>query len=472
MTDRGRPSAVASASPVRGRRRRFIGCLAVPAALLVVVLIATVAVHGLRSGRYVLFPEVSTTPAWSARGLPGTTVGAWWTPEVVVHASQAGLRALSPVDGTELWRWEAEGTVCGMSEEVDDRFGVLLLEGPTEDPDPVADAPARTCDVVVGVDLVDGRRAWRTDPLFGSGTGAEPFPDGSQTVVGEQVLVRVGARLWGFDRRTGQELWHRDEFDVEGTRCPAVDLLPRSPDAVVVATDCGLGGPVTVHVTDTTTGEDASAFVFPRGDAQPNITSVGRTHVVAADPIHVRVDLGHAYGPGRGYGSGDQAPGSARAHTLVFGDDGTLRRTLDIEHAFDTRSDTDPFVLVVDGVVYSSTRNTSCSNSVHAHDLATGEHLWETRMSGSGHEATAVLDDRLLVLRGGTAPYGECSLLAPERTWQLYALDTVTGRERPLSPQMGDLHHPSASGAWWHDGRVFLLQHRAGEDSGGIVALH
>ena len=471
MADREHPPAVPAASPGPGCRRRLVGCLAVPVALLVVVLIATVAVQGLRSGRYVPFPEVSATPAWSARGSPGATVGVWWTPEAIVHASEEGLLALSPVDGAELWRWEADGVVCGMSEEADGRFGVLLLEGPTEEPEPSADVPARACDVVVGVDLVEGRRAWRTDPLFGSGTEEEPFPDGSQTVVGEQVLVRVGARLWGLDRRTGQELWHRDEFGVEGTRCPAVDLLPRSPDAVVVATDCGIGEAVTVHVTDTATGEDGSAFVFPRGDAQPNITSVDRTRVVAADPIHVRVDFGHAYGPDREHEPGDQVPGSVRAHTLVFDDDGTLRRTLDIEHAFDTRSHTDPFVLVVDGVVYSSTRNTSCSNSVHAHDLATGEHLWETRMSGSGHEATAVLDDRLLVLRGGTAPYGECSLLTPERNWQLYALDTTTGREWPLSPQMDGLHHPGASGVWWHDGRVFLLQHRMREDSGEVVAL-
>jgi hypothetical protein len=51
-------------------------------------------------------------------------------------------------------------------------------------------------------------------------------------------------------------------------------------------------------VTDPATGEDADALEFPRGESNPNQDTVGRAFLVATDPIHVRVNLGHFEGAG------------------------------------------------------------------------------------------------------------------------------------------------------------------------------
>ncbi|WP_393916617.1 outer membrane protein assembly factor BamB family protein [Halostreptopolyspora alba] len=472
-----------------GCRRRTIGCVLVPAAVVLAVILVIATVSALRSGRIVPFPELRGESLWASEGLPGDTRGGWDTGETLVYGSDGGLVAFSPEDGDERWRMEPDSPVCAMSEDTAGDVGVLLLEGntaredvptpaPEDDPDVTPEAAAEdearsddedeasgmSCDVAVAVDTTTGQELWRSDPLAQTDLDTVDayllFSRGSQIEpVGEHVVVRLGGRMVALDH-DGEEVWRDDGVGAPDTDCPATDLLPRDDSSVVLAGDCGIDEPVTVRVVDVAAGESATAFEFDRGESQPNKDRVAGTSLVAADPIHVRVDFGHADPPPRGGELlGEPEGGSLWVRTIGFDDDGSVR------HALPLHGET-PSV-VENGRIYSTTDN-SCANEVRAYDLATGEREWATEIRDMNPRVMDVDDGRLLVTREGLR--WDCALFKPDRDAQYSAVDIDTGQEEIISPQVGTGFIGDFT-AWWRDGRVYVLREHIHDVAGGIAAV-
>ncbi|NYH55769.1 outer membrane protein assembly factor BamB [Nocardiopsis arvandica] len=469
----------ASRSPTpshRGCRRWFLGCLVVPLSVLLVAVLVLSIVKGLQNGHIAPFAEIQGSPLWSAEGTEGEVVGGWATTEAAIYGAEGGLTALDTETGDELWRLDLPGTVCGMSDEALDGFGVVLLEGDTEEeagPDE-EDAPARSCDVALLVDTTTGEEVWRTDPLADEAfeQAGLLFSSGSRSEqVGDQVLVRAGGELVGLDGGSGEELWRRGEFRAGEALCPAADFLARRATEVVVVADCGIDGSVTVHVADAATGEDVSAFEFPRGRSQPNMDSVRRTRLVATDPVHVAIDLGHHFGAGsEGYAPDSDGEPHENEPVLAFDDDGTLRHEIDVGASIFGPPSRESAFVVDDGRLYTNSTNPSCTNDIRAHDLDTGELLWETGVGDPGPQVVDVRDDKLLVMLDGDGSFGECSMLGPEWDWQLYTMDTATGQEEPLSAPLAGVRQPRATELWWRGDRIFQLEHPIGDGPGEMTA--
>ncbi|MFE3455956.1 PQQ-binding-like beta-propeller repeat protein [Nocardiopsis aegyptia] len=466
--------ASTGAAPKRGCLRWFTGCLIVPGAVVLVFVLVTSVRSGISEGHVVFSPEVRGTLLWSVDGPTGEVVGGWRTEEVLVHGAGGGVTAVNTGDGEERWRLEPTETVCGMSDEARDGFGVLLLEGDIEEepegpddeeggraPDP-EESPARSCDTALLVDTDSGEEIWRTGPLADEDV-ADPdllFSRGSGVIqVGDQALVRVGGELVGLDAASGEELWRRGPLTAGEASCPAADFLARNASEVVIVADCGVDESITVHVADPATGQDISAFEFPRGRSSPNTDAVGHASLVATNPIHVHVNLGHRGGAGsEGHEPDQDNGGSQEAHpVLAFDDDGRLRNELDITNTLSTTTPQQNLYLVDDGRIYTSTDNTSCTNDVRAHDLDTGELVWETAISDPGLSLIDVRDGRLLVMLDGDGSFGECHMLGRAWDWQLYTLDTDTGADSPLSPPLPDLRQPHASDLWWAEDQILQV---------------
>ncbi len=471
----------------KGCMRWFLGCLVLPLGLLLIIaLVLTVALR-VSNGHVVFFPELRTDVAWDAEGTPGAVVGGWSADGVMVFVSEGGLAGLDPDSGDELWRLEPEDPVCGMAGTAADGVGVVLLEGDIEASSVsgiddsrlehlTKDGPAFACDVALAVDLGSGTELWRSDALaaadsahaallFSADPGAEP--------VGGQVLVRVGGELVGLDQGSGDQLWRDDAFGegTEGTDgCPVTDFLLRGESEVVVATDCGIDSSVGVHVIDPATGRSTHAFEFPRGDSQPNMDGVESARLVAADPIHLRLDLGHTYGVGEGYEPDLDTPGRNRIAVVGFGDDGSVLHELGIYDLFGGAGSSKQLFTVDQGRLYSTTDNPSCSNDVRAHDLSTGDLLWETTIGDPSLNVIDVRDDRLLVMLDGDGSFGECSMFGRDWEWQFYTVDTTTGEASPLSRPITDLQQPEPTDLWWHGDRMFQTERSYGDRPGHMIA--
>lgn len=468
----------------KGCGRLLLGCLVLPLAVLLVLVLVLTVVSRVRSGHVVFFPEMRPNVAWSTEGTPGEVVGGWSTDDVMVYVSEGGLAGLAPESGDELWRLEPEGAVCGMAGDTADGTGVVLLEGDIEaSTGPgiseerldhlTKDGPAYSCDVALAVDLGSGEELWRTGALadggsaetallFSHGSGAEP--------VGDQVLVRVGGELVGLDQGSGTRLWRDAAFAEGEDDCPVADFLARDDTEVVVAADCGIDEPVHVHVIDPATGAGVSAFEFPRGQSQPNMDHVGRTRLVAADPIHIRVDLGHTHGAGGGYEPDTDPPRRNSTPTLGFDDDGDVLHEIGVHDLFPSSGSQKKLFTVEGDRLYSATDGNGCSNDLQAHDLGTGELLWETGISDPALNLIGVRDGRLLVMLDGDGSFGECSMFSRDWEWQFYTVSTETGEAEPLSPPVTNLRQPEGTDLWWHGDRMFHLERSYGDGPGRMVA--
>ncbi|MEU3018755.1 PQQ-binding-like beta-propeller repeat protein [Nocardiopsis sp. NPDC007018] len=445
-----------------GCQRWFLGCLVVPLCAVLVLALVLFVGKGFREGHLLLNPEVAGNTAWSVEGLPGEVVGGWASDAAVVYATEDGITAVDVGEGAERWRLEPSEAVCAMAQESRGGVGVFLVEGETEPDDVEGEEEVRSCDTALLVDLDSGEEVWRAGPLADAeGARAELlFSRGSGVAhVGDRVLVRAGGELVGLDAASGEESWRRGSLRAEGVACPAADFMDRGEGEVVVVGDCGADESVTVHVVSPVTGEDVSAFAFERGRSGPKVDAVGATSLVAAEPIHVRVDLGHR----RGFGSGGYDPeeeaGQARERqpVLAFDDDGRVRNELVVSGLFPVGGgEARPFV-VRDGLLYSSTDHSSCSNEVRAHDLETGELVWETALGDPGVSVVGVREGRLLVMLDGVGSFGECHMLGPGWDWQLYALDAATGEAAPVSPPLR-ARQPRASELWWVGGGVVQVE--------------
>lgn len=466
--------AYSGAAPERGCLRWFIGCLLAPVSVVLVFILVITFRNGIHEGHIVLSPEVRGVLLWSAQGPAGEVAEGWRTGGVLVYGAEGGVMAVDTGNGGERWRLEPSETVCGMSDEARGGFGVVLLEGDTEvepqtsddgegarTPDP-DENPARSCDTALLVDTDSGEEVWRTGPLADADFEKPDllFSRGSGVAqVGDQVLVRAGGELVGLDAASGEELWRRGPLGAGEVSCPAADFLARDVSEVVIVADCGIDESITVHLADPATGEDISAFEFPRGRSSPNTDSVGQTFLVATDPIHVRVDLGHRRGAGtEGYDPDQDNRASQEPRpVLSFDDDGRLRNEFDISGSFSGLAGRENPYVVEDGRIYTSTDNPSCSNDVRAHDLDTGDLVWETAISDPGLSVIDVRDGRLLVMLDGDGSFGECHLFGPAWNWQLYTLDTATGEDSPLSPPFSGLRQPKTSDLWWTGDRIIQV---------------
>ncbi|MEV2274707.1 PQQ-binding-like beta-propeller repeat protein [Nocardiopsis sp. NPDC049922] len=463
--------AHSGAAPKRGCLRWFVGCLVAPVCVVLVFILVMSVRSGIREGHIVFSPEVWGSLRWSVEGPAGEVAGGWRTDDAMVYGAEGGVTSVDIGNGDERWRLEPAETVCGMSDEARDGFGVVLLEGDTEEepedpddeegaraPDP-DESPALSCDTALLVDTDSGEEVWRTGPLADEDF-EEPdllFSRGSGVAqVGDQVLVRAGGELVGLDAASGEELWRRGPLNADEASCPAADFLARDASEVVIVADCGIDESITVHVADPATGEDISAFEFPRGQSSPNTDSVRQTFLVATDPIHVRVDLGHRDGAGSEGYDPDQDNGASQEPepVLAFDDDGRLRNELDVSGSLvGTAGQERPYV-VEDGRIYTSTDDSSCSNDIRAHDLDTGDLVWETAISDPGTSVIDVRDGRLLVMLDGDGSFGECHMLGRAWDWQLYTLDTATGEDSPMSGPLSSVRQPQASDLWWADDRI------------------
>ncbi|WP_017611426.1 PQQ-binding-like beta-propeller repeat protein [Nocardiopsis xinjiangensis] len=193
------------------RRRSYcLGCLVLPL-VGVVVLSVYATVQSFQSGRIVPFPELSASPEWTAEGLPGRSVGGWWSEERIVQVSEEGLTAVATDGGEQLWRLEPDTRVCGLAEEPAEGVGVVLLDGDHEDPDPPSleeEDPARSCDDVLAVDLDDGSELWRSGPLLESGLPESRHREELDVSVHEDgAVVRVENELLGLDLADGSRSW-------------------------------------------------------------------------------------------------------------------------------------------------------------------------------------------------------------------------------------------------------------------------
>lgn len=444
--------AGSGADPRRGCLGWFVGCLVVPVCVVLALVLVASLRSGIREGHIVFHPEVRGERQWEVEGLSGEVIGGWWTGGSVVYGTEHGVTAVG--DGEELWRLEPSETVCGMGAETRGGVGLVLLEGDIEEPEgPGGEEGGQSCDTVLLVDVDSGEEVWRSGPLADGDHGESEllFSYGSDAArAGGQVLVRVGGELVGLDADSGEELWRRGALGSGGAACPVADLLVRGSSEVVVVGDCGIDGTVTVHVVAPATGEDVSAFEFARGRSGPRTESVGRSFLIAADPIHVRVDLGHRGGAGSEGYDPDADAGREGAPVLAFDDDGRLRNELDVRGLFSVDGGERPYV-VEGGRIYTSTDNPSCSNEVHAHDLGSGELVWETAVGDPGVSVIDVREGRLLLMLDGDGSFGECFMFGPAWEWQLYSLEAATGEGGPLSRPLG-LRQPRASDLWWTAG--------------------
>lgn len=301
-----------------------------------------------------------------------------------------------------------------------------------------------------------------------------PSPRGAHAeILGEGVVVRLGEAMIFLDTRSGDVRWQRDQFSASDTTCPVTDFLGRDDSVMVVATDCGIDGSVTIHTADLSTGDDVSAFAFPRGQSQPNMDLAAPTRLVATDPVVVWIDLAHSFGPGTGGYTENQerrrAPRVQREQILAFGDDGRMRYRLEVGDLFAYRrsalaSSRAPLPFVLDEErIYAASRNPSCRNYVRSFELATGELVWETELGDMRPHPIGVQDDRLLVVRSGLS--GECALFRPTREWQFYTLDIRSGSDQPMTRQLPARLRPHQSfhpEMWWHGGRVYHIDGRSG----------
>ncbi|MBE3001733.1 PQQ-binding-like beta-propeller repeat protein [Nocardiopsis sp. HNM0947] len=430
-----------------------------------------------QSGRIVPFPEVSQSPEWTAEGLPGEDVGGWWSDDRIVQISEGGLTAVATDDGEELWTLEPDTRVCGMAEEPSDGVGVVLLDGEHVDPDPrrTEEDPERSCDDVLAVDLDEGSELWRSGPLLEDGDPEERYLEELDVSVHESgVVVRVDGELQGFDLSGGSRSWSHEGFTVDGTPCPATDLLGKDGTHTMVAADCGAGDQISVHTVDAGDGEETSSFAFDRGPVEID-RDLASTTLLNADPVMVHLDLGHRRGPERDHDPDLTDDGFDDPHweqVLVFDESGglTWSRADTWGNVGDHIHDGPPLLFGEDRVHMRA--GTACGGSVHTHDLSDGRELWETSWDGDDHAAVAVQDGQLLVIRGGGPSDDKCRFLTGPREWQFYVLDARTGEAEPLTRQMKDIERPEADQVWWQDGRVYFIEPTNWEeDPSTVVAL-
>ncbi|MFI0981356.1 PQQ-binding-like beta-propeller repeat protein [Streptomyces sp. NPDC021093] len=201
-----------------------------------------------------------------------TVKGTWITEKVFAKALVNSVVGYDAGKGTQLWKLDFPGAVCGYSRwlTADSGKGAVLFEGPKEPGKKYAQ-----CTQVGLIDLNAGKLLWQKN-----------FKEGDSTVRLENVTVSgntvaVGSLSGGgaFDL-TGKELWSpkptADQCEDKG--------YAGGPDGLVALRYCGdYDSPqILVQTLNPTTGAPLSTFKMPTGADKAAVLSV-KPLVVSAD---------------------------------------------------------------------------------------------------------------------------------------------------------------------------------------------